>query len=242
MVSTSVSEQTNLRLYVFSGIVGACVFDPDEDPDDFAAAADRGDEVLATIGADIAREHGLPPDWLHPIDPRRPTQTPAPAHRLGSASKRSSPACGAAERPGHRKSRLHSPEPAHMTYADRTTGARGGRRNRREACSDKHRRGDRSPRCPLRRAVDDVGNYRRVARQGAPSTVGSLLDWARTESRRSSRRCQRPRPATRPRRLADQRPPRARRQTTTSGVRPPSPLLASDHPIGRVLRSLACGQ
>ena len=64
------AEQINLRLYVSSGIVAACVFDPDEDPVDFAAAADRGDEVLATIGADIARQHGLPPDWLHRIDPR----------------------------------------------------------------------------------------------------------------------------------------------------------------------------
>ena len=80
------AEQTNLRLYVFSGIVGACVFDPDEDPADFAAAADRGDEVLATIGADIAREHGLKPDWLHQIDPRRPPPTPRrwPAGRLGA--------------------------------------------------------------------------------------------------------------------------------------------------------------
>ena len=64
------AEQINLDLYVSSGIVGACVFDPDEDPAGFAAAADRGDEALATIGADIAREHGLPPDWLHRIDPR----------------------------------------------------------------------------------------------------------------------------------------------------------------------------
>ena len=57
-----VAEQINLRLYVSSGIVGAYVFDPAEDPADFAAAADRGDEVLATIGADIAQQHGLPPD------------------------------------------------------------------------------------------------------------------------------------------------------------------------------------
>ena len=67
------AEQTNLRLYVRSGIVAAYVYDPDEDPVDFAAAADRGDELLATIGADIARQHGLPPDWLHQIDPRPPS-------------------------------------------------------------------------------------------------------------------------------------------------------------------------
>ncbi len=69
-----VAEQINLRLYVSSGIVGAYVFDPDEDPVDFAAAADRGDELLATIGADIAQQHGLPPDWLHQIDPRPPSR------------------------------------------------------------------------------------------------------------------------------------------------------------------------
>ena len=66
------AEQINLDLYVCSGIVAAYVFDPDEDPADFAAAADRGDGVLATIGADIAREHGLPPDWLHRLAPRTP--------------------------------------------------------------------------------------------------------------------------------------------------------------------------
>ncbi len=70
------AEQTNLRIYVSSGIVAAYVFDPDEDTVDFAAAADRGDEVLATVGADIAREHGLPPDWLHRIDPRPPPPMP----------------------------------------------------------------------------------------------------------------------------------------------------------------------
>ena len=67
-----VAEQINLRLYVTGGIVAAFVFDSDEDTVDFGAAADRGDELLATIGADIAQQHGLPPDWLHQIDPRPP--------------------------------------------------------------------------------------------------------------------------------------------------------------------------
>ena len=62
------AEQINLRIYVSGGIVAAFVFDPDETQVDFAAAADRGDEVLATIGADIARQHGLPADWIHRID------------------------------------------------------------------------------------------------------------------------------------------------------------------------------
>ena len=81
-----VAEQINLRLYVTSGIVGAYVFDPDEDPADFAAAADRGDEVLAAIGADIAQQHGLPPDWLHQIAPRPSPPTPRrwPAGRFGA--------------------------------------------------------------------------------------------------------------------------------------------------------------
>ena len=74
------AEQINLRLYISNGIVAAFVFDPDEDPVDFAAAADRGDEVLATIGADIARQHGLPADWLHQIDPRPPPPTPRRWH------------------------------------------------------------------------------------------------------------------------------------------------------------------
>ena len=69
-----VAEQINLRLYVSSGIVAAYVFDPDEDPADFAAAADRGDEVLAAIGADVAQQHGLPPDWLHRLAPRPPSR------------------------------------------------------------------------------------------------------------------------------------------------------------------------
>ena len=80
------AEQINLRLYISNGIVAAFVFDPDEDPVDFAAAADRGDEVLATIGADIARQHGLPAAWIHQIDPRPPPPTPHrwPAGRLGA--------------------------------------------------------------------------------------------------------------------------------------------------------------
>ena len=82
------ADQINLGLYVSGGIVGACVFDPDEDPVDFAAAADRGDEVLATIGADIARQHGLPPDWLHRIAPRPPSPD-------GDASERSLAVCAA---------------------------------------------------------------------------------------------------------------------------------------------------
>ena len=61
------AQQINLRLFVSYGVVGAYVFDPDEHPVDFAAAADRGDEVLATIGADIAHQHGLPADWIHRI-------------------------------------------------------------------------------------------------------------------------------------------------------------------------------
>ncbi|WP_423915736.1 hypothetical protein [Candidatus Poriferisodalis sp.] len=79
------AEQINLRIYVASGIVAAFVFDPDEDPVDYAAAADCGDAVLATIGADIAREHDLPPDWINQINPR-PDPTPRmwrrPAGRL----------------------------------------------------------------------------------------------------------------------------------------------------------------
>ena len=70
-------EHIDMRIYVASGIVMALMYNPDEHPIDISAAADRGDEVLATIGADIARHHGLPPDWLHQIDPRRPTETPA---------------------------------------------------------------------------------------------------------------------------------------------------------------------
>ena len=65
-------EGIDVRIYVSNGIVMALVFDSDEDTVDFGAAADRGDELLATIGADIAQQHGLPPDWLHQIDPRPP--------------------------------------------------------------------------------------------------------------------------------------------------------------------------
>ena len=75
-------EGIDVRIYVSNGIVMALVFDSDEDTVDFGAAANRGDELLATIGADIARQHGLPPHWLHQIDPRRPTQTPAPGSRV----------------------------------------------------------------------------------------------------------------------------------------------------------------
>ena len=74
------AEQIDLRIYVSGGIVVAFVFDPDEDPVDFAAAADRGDEVLATIGADTASQHGLPADWIHRID-SRPGTAPAMPRR-----------------------------------------------------------------------------------------------------------------------------------------------------------------
>lgn len=70
------AEQINMRLYVAHGIVGAYVFDPGENPVDLAAAADRGDEALATIGAEVAREHGLPADWISRLDTQTGTATP----------------------------------------------------------------------------------------------------------------------------------------------------------------------
>lgn len=66
-----------MRVYVHGGIVMAFALDPDKPLIDFTEAADKGDEVLATVGADIAREHGLPADWISWLN-RRPGPTPAP--------------------------------------------------------------------------------------------------------------------------------------------------------------------
>ena len=76
------AQGITMELYVSSGIVMALVIDPDEHPIDYTAAANRGDEVLATIGADIAREHSLPADWISQLNPRtEPTPAPQPLSR-----------------------------------------------------------------------------------------------------------------------------------------------------------------
>lgn len=69
------TEGVIMRVWVGGGLVAALAYDPDEDPIDIAAAADRGDRLLA----DIAHEHRLPADWLQQLDPR--PAPPPPARR-----------------------------------------------------------------------------------------------------------------------------------------------------------------
>ena len=91
-------EGIDVRIYVSNGIVMALVFDSDEDTVDFGAAANRGDELLATIGADIARQHGLPPHWLHQSTPGDPPKPLRPAAESKTGSEPSSPGGADAER------------------------------------------------------------------------------------------------------------------------------------------------
>ena len=71
------AEGLSAEIEVACGIVMISAHDPAESPVDWAAAADRGDEILATVAVDIGRRHALPDDWLLLFDRTPPAAKPA---------------------------------------------------------------------------------------------------------------------------------------------------------------------
>ena len=62
---------------VACGMVMISAHYPGESPVDWAAAADLGDEILATVAVDVGRRHGLADDWLLMLDQTPPAAKPA---------------------------------------------------------------------------------------------------------------------------------------------------------------------